>query len=108
VSWRLAQRLAALVAREAERAGLRVPRISYERLTQEPRAVLGEILTHVGLPWDDAVLTPRPAHTIGGEHEGKHGGRLSIEASTRARPPLPLNARLTVKLLNSRPTEPIA
>jgi len=108
VSWRLAQRQAAQVARAAERAGLRVPRISYERLTYEPRAVLGDILAHVGLPWDEAVLTPRPAHTIGGEHEGKHGGRLTIEASTRSRPPLPLNARLTLNLLDSRPTEPIA
>jgi len=108
VSWRLAQRQAAQVACAVERAGLRIPRISYERLTHEPRSVLGDILAHVGLPWDEAVLTPRPAHTIGGEHEGKHGGRLTIEASIRSRPPLPLNARLALKLLDSAPTEPIA
>jgi hypothetical protein len=101
ISWRLAQRQAAQIARRAERAGLRVPRISYERLVQEPRAVLGEVLTHVELPWDDAVLTPRPGHTIGGEHQGKHGGRQTIEPSARSRPPLPLRARLTVKLLDS-------
>jgi hypothetical protein len=101
VSWRLAQRQAAQVARAAEAAGLRVPRISYERLVQEPRAVLGEVLDHVELPWDDAVLTPRPAHTIGGEHEGKHGDRQSIQPSTRTRPPLPLHARLTARLLDS-------
>jgi hypothetical protein len=103
VSWRLAQRQAAQMARVAERGGLRVPRISYERLVNDPRAVLAEVLTHVGLPWDDAVLTPRPAHTIGGEHEGKHGGRLSIEASTRARPPLPLASRVAVRLLDHSP-----
>jgi hypothetical protein len=106
VSWRLAQRQAGQVARAAERAGLRVPRISYERLVQQPREVLGEVLAHVGLPWDEAVLTPRPAHTIGGEHDGKHGGRLSIEASSRARPPLPLATRLAVRLFDGDPAVP--
>jgi len=101
ISWRLAQRQAAQVARAAEGAGLQVPRISYEQLVQEPRAVLGEVLAHVELPWDDAVLTPHPAHTIGGEHEGKHGGRQSIAPSARVRPPLPLHARLTVRALDS-------
>ena len=108
VSWRLAQRQAGQMARHAELAGLAVPRISYERLTQEPQAVLSDILTHVGLPWDEAVLTPLPAHTIGGEHEGKHGGRLTIAPSTKTPPPLPLPARVTARLLNSRPTEPVA
>jgi hypothetical protein len=108
VSWRLAQRQARQVARAAERAGLRVPRISYERLVQQPREVLGEVLAHVGLPWDEAVLTPRPAHTIGGEHDGKHGGRLSIEASSRARPPLPLATRLAVRLFDGDPAVPSA
>ncbi len=108
LSWRLAQRQAAQMARVAERAGLRVPRMSYEGLVQDPRAVLGEVLRHVGLPWDDAVLTPRPAHTIGGEHEGKHGGRLSIGASNRAPAPLSLPVRLTVSLFDRRPAEPIA
>jgi hypothetical protein len=105
VSWRLAQRQAAQMTRAAERAGLRVPRIAYERLVREPREVLGEVLTHVGLPWDDAVLPRRAAHTIGGEHAGKHGGRLSSRASTRARPPLPLASRLAVRLLD-RSTSP--
>src|SRR5919107_795905 len=100
VSWRLAQRQAGQMARAAERAGLQVPRISYERLVQEPRAILGEVLAHVGLPWYEAVLTPRPAHTIGGEHDGKHGGRLSIEASGRAPAPLPLASRLAVRLID--------
>ena len=108
VSWRLAQRQAGQMARHAELAGLVVPRISYERLIQEPQAVLSDILTHVGLPWDEAVLTPLPAHTIGGEHEGKHGGRLTIAPSTTTSPPLPLPARVTARLLNSRPTEPVA
>ncbi len=108
LSWRLAQRQAAQMARVAERAGLRVPRMSYEGLVQDPRTVLGEVLRHVGLPWDDAVLTPRPAHTIGGEHEGKHGGRLSIGASNRAPAPLSLPVRLTVSLFDRRPAEPIA
>jgi hypothetical protein len=108
VSWRLAQRQAGQMARAAERAGLRVPRISYERLVQQPREVLGEVLAHLGLPWHDAVLTPRPAHTIGGEHEGKHGGRLSIGASTRERPPLPLPTRLAVRLFDGSPTAPEA
>jgi Sulfotransferase family len=108
VSWRLAQFQAAQVARAAEHSGLRVPRISYERLVQEPREVLGEVLAHVGLPWDDAVLTPRPAHTIGGEHEGKHGGRLSIEPSTRARSPLPLASRLAVRVFDGSSAAPRA
>ncbi len=108
LSWRLAQRQAAQMARVAERAGLRVPRMSYEGLVQDPRTVLGEVLRHVGLPWDDAVLTPRPAHTIGGEHEGKHGGRLSIGASNRTPAPLSLPVRLTVSLFDRRPAEPIA
>ncbi len=108
LSWRLAQRQAAQMARVAERAGLRVPRMSYEGLVQDPPAVLGEVLRHVGLPWDDAVLTPRPAHTIGGEHEGKHGGRLSIGASNRTPAPLSLPVRLTVSLFDRRRAEPIA
>jgi hypothetical protein len=108
VSWRLAQRQAAQMARVAERAGLRVPRITYERLVQQPREVLGEVLAHLRLPWDEAVLTPRPAHTIGGEHEGKHGGRLSIEASSRERPLLPLTARVAVRLFDRHPTAPDA
>ena len=108
LSWRLAQRQAAQMARVAERAGLRVPRMSYEGLVQDPPAVLGEALRHVGLPWDDAVLTPRPAHTIGGEHEGKHGGRLSIGASNRTPAPLSFPVRLTVSLFDRRRAEPIA
>lgn len=108
VSWRLAQRQVGQLVRRLEQAGLVVPRISYERLTRDPRAAMTEILTHVGLPWHDAVLTPHPQHTIGGEHEGKHGGRESIGPSTRARPPLPLAARLSVRLFDGRPGEPSA
>jgi len=83
-----------------------VPRISYEQLTREPATALAQILAHLGLPWDDAVLTPRPQHTIGGEHEGKHGGRESIGPSTRAKPPLPLGARLSVRLFDTQPPAP--
>lgn len=100
VSWRLAQRQVGQLVRRLEEAGLVVPRISYERLTRDPRAAMTEILTHVGLPWHDAVLTPHPQHTIGGEHEGKHGGRDSIGPSTRARPALPLSGRLSVRLFD--------
>jgi hypothetical protein len=106
ISWRLAQRQVGQLVRRLEGTGLKVPRISYEHLTRDPRTVLAEILAHLGLPWHDAVLTPHPEHTIGGEHEGKHGGRQTIQPSARARPPLPLNARLTVKLLDSQPREP--
>lgn len=108
VSWRLAQRQVGQLVRRIEATGLKVPRISYERLTREPRTVLAEILAHVRLPWHDAVLTPHPQHTIGGEHEGKHGGKQTIEPSNRTRPPLPFYARLTVKLLDSHPREPNA
>jgi hypothetical protein len=108
LSWQLAQRQAGQVARHAEAAGHRVPRISYERLTEQPRAVLAEILEHTGLPWHEDVLTPRPDHVIGGDHIVKHGGRHTIEPSTGTRPPLPLNVRLTLRLLNNRLTGPLA
>lgn len=104
VSWHLAQRQAAQVVRKVESTGARVPRISYERLTEQPRAVLSEILEHAGLPWDEEVLTPQPDHVIGGDHRVKHGGRSTIEPVTGTRPPLPLRARLTLRLLNSRQT----
>jgi hypothetical protein len=106
LAWQLAQRQAAQLARHVEGIGVRVPRITYERLTEEPRTVLSEILEHAGLPWHEDVLTPRPDHVIGGDHVVKHGGRLVIEPSTGARPPLPLKARLTLSLLNNRLTKP--
>jgi hypothetical protein len=100
VSWRLAQRQAALMARQVERGGGRVPRISYERFTEQPRTVLSEILEYVGLPWHEDVLTPRPGHVIGGDHKVKHGGRYVIEPSTGTRPPLPFEGRLALRLLD--------
>jgi hypothetical protein len=108
LSWQLAQRHAAQFARHVEGTGVRVPRITYERLTEQPRTVLSEILEHAGLPWEEAVLTPRPDHVIGGDHVVKHGGRHVIEPSTGVRPPLPLKARLMLRLLNNRLTAPIA
>jgi hypothetical protein len=108
LAWQLAQRQAAQLVRHVERAGARVLRVSYERLTEQPRVVLGEILAHAGLPWDEEVLSPRPAHVIGGDHVSKHGGKLTIQPSTGARPPLPLNVRLTWRLVNNRLTEPTA
>ena len=105
ISWRLAQRQVGQLVRRLERAGLEVPRIGYERLTREPRTVLSEILAHLGLPWDEAVLTPHPQHTIGGEHEGKLRGQQAIQPSGRARPPLPLKARLAVRLFDNRAAE---
>jgi hypothetical protein len=109
LSWRLAQRQAAQITRQVENAGVRVPRISYERLTEDPRAVLSRILEHVELPWQEDVLTPRPDHVIGGDHAVKHGGRHVIEPSSGPRSPLPLRARLTLKLLDdSGPGEPIS
>jgi hypothetical protein len=97
----LAQRQAEQFVRKVEATGVRVLRITYEHLTEQPRAVLSEILEHAGLPWHEAVLTPRPDHVIGGHHAVKHGGRHVIEPATGARPPLPLKARLTLKLLNN-------
>jgi hypothetical protein len=108
LSWRLAQRQAAQIAHQVEGAGFRVPRISYERLTEQPRAVLSEILEHAGLPWHEDVLTPRPDHVIGGDHAVKHGGRHTIEPSTGTRSRLPLKARLTLRLFNNRLTGPTA
>jgi hypothetical protein len=108
ISWRLAQHQAAQIAGQAEGAGLRVPRISYERLTEEPRTVLSEILEHMGLPWHEDVLTPRPDHVIGGDHAVKHGGRLTIEPSTGTRSQLPLGARAAMGLFDNGPTGPIA
>lgn len=107
LSWRLAQHQAAQVAHQVEGAGHQVLRITYERLTEQPRTVLSQILEHVGLPWHEDVLTPRPDHVIGGDHAVKRGGRHTIEPSTGTRPPLPFNARLTLRLLNNRLTGPI-
>lgn len=107
LSWRLAQRQAAQIARQVESAGARIPRISYERLTEQPRTVLSEILQHAGLPWHEDVLTPRPDHVIGGDHAVKHGGRSVIEPSSGTRPPLPFQVRLTLRLLNTRLTAPM-
>ncbi len=107
LSWRLSQRQSAQMARQVEGTGARVPRITYEGFTEQPRMVLSEILEHAGLPWDEAVLTPRPDHEIGGDHVVKHGGRHTIESSTGTRPPLPLKARLALRLLNNRPAGPM-
>jgi hypothetical protein len=98
LSWQLTQYQAALVARRVEATGARVLRIGYEHMTEQPRAVLSEILQHAGLPWDESVLNPRPDHVIGGDHVVKHGGRTTIEPSTSPRPPLPLKARLALRL----------
>jgi hypothetical protein len=108
LAWQLAQRQAAQLVREVEDTGARVLRVSYERLTEQPRLVLGEILSHADLPWHEEVLSPRPTHVIGGDHVSKHGGKLTIQPSTGTRPPLPLNVRLTWKLFNNRLTEPTA
>jgi hypothetical protein len=107
LSWQLAQHQVGRLVGEIERAGHRVPRISYEHLTEHPRQVLTEILGHAGLPWNEAVLTPRPDHVIGGGPTAKRGGKYSLEPSTGARPPLPLKARLALKLVNHRYTGPV-
>lgn len=106
ISWRLAQRQVAQLVRRLERAGIEVKRVGYEELTRDPRRVLSEILALVGLPWNEAVLTPDPQHTIGGEHEGKMRGKQAIQASGRTRPALPLGARLAVKLFDWQPPQP--
>jgi hypothetical protein len=106
LAWQLAQRQAAHLVRQVEGAGVPALRISYERLTEQPRTVLSEILEQAGLPWHEDVLTPRPGHVIGGDHVAKHGGRVVIEPSTGPRPPLPLKARLMWRLFNNRLTEP--
>jgi sulfotransferase family protein len=98
LSWQLSQHQAAQVARRVEACGARVLRIGYEHLTEQPRAVLSEILEHTSLPWDESVLNPRPDHVIGGDHVVKHGGRTTIEPSTGTRPPLPLKARVALRL----------
>jgi hypothetical protein len=102
ISWQLAQHQVARLVREIESTGARVPRISYEHLTEQPQRVLTEILEHAGLQWDEAVLTPRPNHVIGGGPNTKHGGKYSLEPSKGTRPPLPLKARLALKLVSSR------
>jgi hypothetical protein len=104
LSWQLAQHQVARLVHEVEGAGARVPRIAYEHLTEQPRPVLTEILEHAGLPWHEAVLTPRPDHVIGGGPTAKRGGKYSLEPSTGTRPPLPLKARLALKLVNNRYT----
>ena len=102
ISWQLSQHQVGRLVREIEAAGHRVPRVSYEHLTEQPRAVLTEILEHAGLPWHEDVLTPRPDHVIGGGPNTKHGGKYSLEPSKGARPPLPLKARLALKLVSGR------
>jgi hypothetical protein len=104
----LARRQAAQFVRKVEATGVRVLRIAYEHLTAQPRTVLSEILEHAGLSWHEAVLTPHPDHVIGGDPAVKYGGRHVIEPSTGVRPPLPLRARLTLKLLNNRLIGPMA
>ena len=106
LAWQLAQRQAARLVRQVEGAGARVPRISYERLIEQPRTVLSQIVEHAGLPWHEGVLTLHPDHVIGGDHDVKHGGRHTIEPSTGTRPPLPLRTRLTWKLFNNHLTDP--
>ena len=103
-SWQLAQHQVGQFVRKVEAAGARVPRISYERLTEHPRIVLSEILEHVGLPWHEDVLTPRADHVIGGNPGAKREDRHRLEPSRGARPPLPLQARLALKLVSSRYT----
>jgi len=103
VSWRLAQRQVGQLVRRLERTGIEVKRFDYERLTRDPRTVLGEILALLALPWNEGVLTPDPQHTIGGEHEGKLRGKQSIRGSARTQPPLPLSARLAVRVFEREP-----
>ncbi len=106
LAWQLAQRQAAQLVHQVERAGVRALRVSYERLTEQPRTVLSEIVEHAGLPWHEGVLTLHPDHVIGGDHAVKHGGRLTIEPSTATRRPLPLSAQLMLRLVNNRLTDP--
>ncbi|HET8836437.1 MAG TPA: hypothetical protein VFN08_17050 [Gemmatimonadales bacterium] len=102
LSWQLAQHQVGRLVREIEGSGRRVLRVSYEHLTEQPRPVLIEILEHAGLPWNEDVLTPLPDHVIGGGPNTKHGGKYSLEQPKGTRPPLPLNARLALKLVSSR------
>jgi hypothetical protein len=44
---------------------------------------------------------------IGGDHVVKHGGRYAIEPARGVRAPLPLKARLMLRLLNNRLTAPM-
>jgi hypothetical protein len=107
LSWQLAQHQVGQLVREVEAAGARVPRISYERLTEQPRTVLTEILDHAGLPWHEDVLTPRPDHVIGGNPGAKREDRHTLEPSRGTPPPLPLKARLALKLVHPRYTGPM-
>jgi hypothetical protein len=102
LSWQLAQYQVGQFVREIEASGARVPRISYERLTEQPRPVLAEILEHAGVPWHEDVLSPRPDHVIGGNPGAKREGRQTLESAKGPRPPLPLNARLALKLVSPR------
>lgn len=77
--WHVAQRRAVQLVRSVEGKGGQVVRGTYEEMTEDPRGFLGRILAELGLPWNEAILQPRPAHVIGGEHAAKHGGRLTIE-----------------------------
>jgi hypothetical protein len=107
LSWQLAQHQVARLVREVEAAGARVLRISFERLSEQPRTVLAEILEHVRLQCHEGGLTPRPEHVIGGAPRDKRGGSDTIEASTDTRQLLPLRARLVLKLVNNRYAGPI-
>ena len=106
LSWRLAQHQVGRLVRRIEAAGPRVPRISYEHLTEQPREVLTDILAHAGLSWDEAVLTPLPDHVIGGGPTAKRGGKYSLEPFAGERQPLPLKAQLALKLVDNRFTRP--
>jgi hypothetical protein len=101
-SWQLAQHQVGQFVRKVEATGARVPRITYERLTEDPRTVLSEILGHAGLPWHEDVLTPRADHVIGGNPGAKREERQTLQPTKTPPPPLPLQARLAMKLVSSR------
>jgi len=89
VSWWVAQRRAAQLVAKIEARHGKVIRGSYEEMTADPRSFLGRILNDLGLPWSEDVLSLQPGHVIGGDHNTKHGGRMTIErtAATQSASP---------------------
>lgn len=93
------------------RLGTPVHRFRYEDLVAEPAAVLGEVLTYLGLPADDETLAflrsdsaqLGASHTIGGNPMRFATGRLTLRADDAWRRELPSRTRIGVSALTAWP-----
>jgi UDP-N-acetylglucosamine transferase subunit ALG13 len=93
------------------RLGTAVHRVRYEDLVAGPAAILGEVLTYLGLPVEEDTLSflqsdsaeLGTSHTIGGNPMRFATGRLTLRADEAWRREMPARARIEVSALTAWP-----